>query len=51
MAVAEIALKAITLWRSAQNKQKGWFIAIFILNSAGIVPIIYLLLNKNKKTK
>jgi hypothetical protein len=35
--------KGFALWHSAKNKQKGWFIAILILNTIGLLPIIYLL--------
>ncbi len=35
--------KGLALWFSAQNKQKNWFIAILILNTLGLLPIIYLL--------
>ena len=35
--------KGLGLWFSAKNKQKGWFIAILILNTLGILPIIYLI--------
>ena len=31
------------LWHSARNGQNGWFIAILVLNTAGLLPIIYLL--------
>lgn len=41
--------KMLGMWRAAQNKQLGWFIFIAILNTAGILPIIYLLLNKKKE--
>lgn len=41
--------KGIALWKSARNKQKYWFIALFILNTAGILPIIYLAFFKKKK--
>jgi methionyl-tRNA synthetase len=34
--------KGIGLWKSGYNRQLGWFIAIFIVNSMGILPIIYL---------
>ena len=39
----EVIWKGLGLWHSAQNKQKGWFIAILILNTLGLLPIIYLL--------
>ena len=42
----DLTWKLIALWRAARNNQKGWFIAIGIINSLGILPIIYLLLNK-----
>lgn len=34
--------KGIALWRSAQAKQKYWFIVILLLNIFGIVEIVYL---------
>ncbi len=34
--------KGIGLWKSGTNRQLGWFIAIFLLNTIGILPIIYL---------
>jgi len=34
--------KGIALWRSARNTHKWWFIALFVLSTAGILPIIYL---------
>ena len=41
------------LYKSLEKKQKGWFvilfIATFILNDAGILAIIYLAINKDKK--
>ena len=39
----ELVWKGFGLWHSAQNKQKGWYIAILLLNTAGLLPIIYLL--------
>ena len=35
--------KGFALWHSAKNQQKGWFIAIMILNTMGLLPIIYLI--------
>ena len=35
--------KGIALWFSAKNQQKGWFVAIFLLNTLGLLPIIYLI--------
>ena len=35
--------KGLALWHSAKNVQKGWFVALLILNTLGLLPIIYLL--------
>ncbi len=34
--------KGFGLWYAGKNKQKYWFIAMFLLNTVGILPIIYL---------
>lgn len=34
--------KGIALWRSAELSQKWWFIAILLLNTFGILEIIYI---------
>tara|TARA_Y100000310_G_scaffold294100_2_gene324303 strand:- start:1726 stop:1971 length:246 start_codon:yes stop_codon:yes gene_type:complete len=35
--------KGIALWKSGRNKQLTWFVVLFIVNTAGILPIIYLI--------
>jgi hypothetical protein len=47
----DIIWRGIALWKAAQNKSKGWFVALLIVNSIGILPIIYLLLNRSKSKK
>jgi methionyl-tRNA synthetase len=42
LAVWEIVWKGMALWKAARNSQTGWFVALFILNTAGILPIVYL---------
>jgi hypothetical protein len=34
--------KGFALWRAANKQQKYWFIAMLVLNTAGIVEIVYL---------
>jgi len=48
-----LVLKGIALWRAGRNNQIIWFIFLFILNTAGILPLIYLaFFQKNiRKTK
>jgi hypothetical protein len=44
--------KRIALWKSARNDHKGWFISILLLNTLGILEMIYIfVVNKKKKSK
>jgi methionyl-tRNA synthetase len=48
----ETIWKGIGLWKSGRNNQFGWFIFMFIFNTAGILPLIYLLFfQKNNELK
>jgi methionyl-tRNA synthetase len=38
----DLVWKAIGLWHSARNNQRGWFIALLLINSVGVLPIVYL---------
>ncbi|MDP4239544.1 MAG: DUF5652 family protein [Bacteroidota bacterium] len=40
--------KVIGMWKAARNNHLVWFICIAIFNTMGILPIIYLLLDKKK---
>lgn len=42
----ELVWKGIALWKSAKNSHSYWFIAILILNTVGVLPIAYLILDK-----
>lgn len=42
IAIWSLIWKGIALWKAAQNDQKIWFVAILILNTLGILEIIYL---------
>ena len=39
----EVVWKGLALWRAAKHEEKYWFTAILFINSAGILPILYLL--------
>jgi hypothetical protein len=41
-------MKLIALWRAARNNHLIWFICLAIFNTIGILPIVYLVLNKQK---
>ena len=45
----ELIWKGFALWKSARNNQFAWFFCIFIMNTLGILPIIYLLIHRKKK--
>ncbi|WP_321420586.1 DUF5652 family protein [uncultured Methanomethylovorans sp.] len=46
----DLMWKGIGLWKAARNEEKYWFIAILIINSLGIVPILYIyVFQKGKK--
>ena len=45
----DMVWKAIAMWRSARNNELVWFICIAVFNTLGILPIIYLILNKKHK--
>jgi len=43
--------KLIALWKCGRNNQLAWFVVIGILNTAGILPIIYLIWFQKKSRK
>ncbi len=45
----EAVWKAIALWKSARNNQLPWFISILVLNTIGILPIVYIVFFQKKK--
>jgi peptidoglycan/LPS O-acetylase OafA/YrhL len=47
LALWELIWKGLALWKAAKRRQPVWFVVILVINSAGILPIIYLLLNKD----
>ena len=38
-----VILKGYALWNAARNTQKWWFIALLVINTLGILEIIYLI--------
>ncbi len=44
----ELVWKGLALWRAARNNQPGWYVVLLIVNSVGILPIIYLLTHKGE---
>ncbi|MCC6934764.1 MAG: hypothetical protein IT406_03715 [Candidatus Yanofskybacteria bacterium] len=36
-----VVWKGLALWRAAQKEQKWWFIALLVVNTLGILEILY----------
>lgn len=49
LALWSLVWKGIALWVSARNHQRAWFIVMLVLNTAGILEIIYLLAFRSDK--
>ena len=41
--IAVIALKGYALWTAARAEQKWWFIALLVINTLGILEVVYLI--------
>jgi hypothetical protein len=48
LAIWDSVWKLIAMWKAARNNHLGWFICIFIFKTLGILPIIYILINKEE---
>lgn len=44
-----VVWKGIALWHAARNRQLVWYIALLIVNTAGILEIVYLAFFRKKK--
>ena len=43
--------KGLALWIAARNGNKGWFIALLIVNTAGLLEILYIYAFSKKAKK
>jgi len=46
-----IVWKGLALWHSARNRQTVWYVVLLIINTVGILEIIYLIFFRKKKDK
>ncbi len=57
IAVWDSVWKGIAMWKAGRNNQLAWYVCILIFNTAGILPLVYLLffqktqVKKRKKVK
>ena len=49
LVIWEVIWKIIGMWKSARNNQLAWFICIAILNTIGLLPIIYIVWFQDEK--
>lgn len=49
--IRDMVRKGIALWRSGTKRQLAWFICIFLFNTLGLLPIIYLAFFQKKEKK
>jgi hypothetical protein len=42
----EVVWKLIALWKASRNNHLAWFICIALINTLGVLPIIYILKHK-----
>lgn len=47
----ETVWKFFALYTAGKNHQKGWYMALFFLNTVGILPILYLQFFQKKSSK
>lgn len=43
--------KGIALWKSARNSQLIWFLVLFIVNTLGILEILYIFFFQKKRRR
>lgn len=44
--VWDLVWRGMALWRAARHEQMAWFVALLIINSVGVLPILYILLHR-----
>lgn len=53
LAAWSLVWKGMALWYAARRNQKGWFIALLVINTVGLLEIfyIYVICRKNSLAK
>lgn len=49
LAIWTIPWKGVALWKAAKNNDLAWFIFLLILNTVGILEILYIFFFSKKK--
>lgn len=51
LAIWEGVWKLIGLWKAGRNNELAWFICIALINTLGVLPIVYIILQRKKAAK
>ncbi len=49
LVILDLILKGFALYKSARKGQTIWFVALLLVNSMGILPLVYILFNQDQK--
>jgi len=49
--LVDVPLKGWAMWRAARLEKSIWFIALLLVNSLGVFPVIYLVLSRVEYAK
>jgi hypothetical protein len=48
VAVWDVVWKGLALWQAAKRRQPVWFVCLLFLNTAGALPIAYLVMMRRR---
>jgi len=48
LSIWELFWKGLGMWRAGRSNQFAWFVAMLVVNTAGILPITYLVFFQKK---
>ena len=51
MILWSLAWKGVALWKAARNNDKYWYIALLVINTVGILEIVYIFFFAKKEKK
>ncbi|MGE5404829.1 MAG: DUF5652 family protein [Candidatus Saccharibacteria bacterium] len=49
LVIWSLAWKGTALWNAARSKQLAWFVALLVINTAGLLEMIYLALFRREQ--
>jgi len=51
MILWSLAWKGVALWKAARNNDKYWYVALLVINTVGILEIVYIFFFAKKEKK